>query len=148
MKSAHGFTLVELIMTVLIIAVLSAIALPQYQEYVAKGKRSAALASLLEAAHQLERYYSANGTYLAAGGALASVYTTTVGSSSAPDYTITSSAAAQNTFTLQASRRADGTMAADRCGDIQVDQAGNQSVINIASSFADATAAAAYCLRQ
>lgn len=144
MNGARGFTLIELVMTFLIISVLAAIAIPKYQEYVAKGKRSAALTSLLEASHQLERYYSANGTYLNAG-ALAGVYTATVGSAVGPDYAIVPTAFAQNTFTLQATRA--GSMASDRCGDIQVDQAGNQLVVNY-SGFADVAAANAYCLRQ
>ena len=59
-----GFTLIELMVVVAIIAIIAAVALPSYQEHVAKTRRSEAGSALLEGAQALERYFSANGRYL------------------------------------------------------------------------------------
>jgi type IV pilus assembly protein PilA len=46
MRKQHGFTLIELMIVVAIIAILAAIALPAYQNYVARSQLTAALADI------------------------------------------------------------------------------------------------------
>ena len=46
MKGQKGFTLIELMIVVAVIGVLSAIAVPQYQKYVAKAEAASALATV------------------------------------------------------------------------------------------------------
>lgn len=60
---SQGFTLIELMITVAIVAVLAAIAYPSYAEYVARGKRSSAQAALLETSQWLERQYTLSNAY-------------------------------------------------------------------------------------
>lgn len=64
MKSNRGFTLIELMIVVVIIAILAGIAYPSYDEYVKRGNRTEGQALLSEAAATQERYFSQNNTYI------------------------------------------------------------------------------------
>ena len=66
MRRQHGFTLVELMIVVAIIGILAAIAIPQYQEYVARSKISEAINTLSEMRIRMERYFQDNRTYVGA----------------------------------------------------------------------------------
>ena len=65
LRNRHaGFTLIELMIVVAIIAVLSGIAYASYQNNVIESRRKAASACLLEAAQFAERYYTTTLTYV------------------------------------------------------------------------------------
>ncbi len=53
-----GFTLVELMITVVIIGVIAAIAYPSYQNYTKQTRRSDAQIALTQAANQQERFFT------------------------------------------------------------------------------------------
>lgn len=75
MKKQRGFTLIEIMITIAIIAILSAIAVPQYQDYVTRGELPEAHAGLGAFRVQMEQYYQDNRNYGTGGcGAAAPVY--------------------------------------------------------------------------
>ncbi|RYY79633.1 MAG: prepilin-type N-terminal cleavage/methylation domain-containing protein [Moraxellaceae bacterium] len=72
-----GFTLVELMIVVMIVAVLAAIAMPSYQAYGRRAAVSAAQQEMLKLAEQLERHKGKNFSYACFD--LADVYGGTAG---------------------------------------------------------------------
>ncbi len=68
MRKASGFTLIELMITVVVVAILAAIAVPSYIQYIQRGKISEAVSNLSGARLQLEKYYADNRMY-GTGGA-------------------------------------------------------------------------------
>ncbi|RQW27223.1 type IV pilin protein [Rhodobacteraceae bacterium CH30] len=58
-----GFTLIELMIVVAVVGILSAIAYPSYQQYIARGHRAEAKAAVMQMAQQLEQRYSNSGSF-------------------------------------------------------------------------------------
>ena len=58
-----GYTLLEILITLAIIGVLAAVALPSFQSSSLRATRAEAKTALLEAASDQERFYSANSSY-------------------------------------------------------------------------------------
>jgi len=65
---ARGFTLIELMITMAIVAILATIAYPAYRNYVLRGQVVSATNGLTTIAANMERYFQDNRTYLAANG--------------------------------------------------------------------------------
>lgn len=63
-RRESGFTLIEVMITVVIIAILASIAYPSYQEFVKRGNRTEGQAFLSEIAARQERYYTQNNEYV------------------------------------------------------------------------------------
>ncbi|WP_428057525.1 type IV pilin protein [Candidatus Avelusimicrobium fimicolum] len=63
MKNKRGFTLIELLVVVLIIGILAAVAMPQYEKAVKKAKVTKIIPLVTALANAEEVYYMANGYY-------------------------------------------------------------------------------------
>jgi type IV pilus assembly protein PilE len=138
-----GFTLIEVMITVAIVAILSAIAYPSYREYIDRSKRAEAQSMLVEAAQWLERYYAENRTYIATTADLAT-FNTTFGvvprgsKGTAINYTLTLDAnTTRTTFTLVATRNSSGSMRSDACSNFTLTHTGVRNLKDLPSKTLD-----------
>jgi len=65
-RNIKGFTIIELLIVVAIIAIIAALALPSYEQYVLKTRRVDAANSLLRIQAEQEKFYFDNNTYMSA----------------------------------------------------------------------------------
>lgn len=98
-RASKGFSLIELAIVMVVIAILSAIALPSYRKYVLRGNRTTAIQALQDVASREESYFFSNSTYTDSNTNLgfsssigAPNYTVNVASASSTDYTVTATA--------------------------------------------------------
>lgn len=66
-RTAQGFTLIELMVTVAVVGIIAAVAFPSYQGSIRKSRRAEAFAALASVQQTQERFRGSNSTY----GALA-----------------------------------------------------------------------------
>ncbi len=125
-QSQRGFTLIELMIVVAVVAILGAMAYPSYADYVRRGHRADARAGLLQAQQWLERASTATGVY-----PIALPATLTWSADTSKRYTIDfkTGMASPAAYTLIATRR--GAQAGDKCGDYTLTNTGTRGNDNL-----------------
>lgn len=62
-SSQQGFTLIELMVTLLIIAILASIAIPSYRQHVIRANRAAAKEAMMDIANRQQHFLLAHRSY-------------------------------------------------------------------------------------
>ncbi|MEA5098217.1 MAG: type IV pilin protein [Burkholderiaceae bacterium] len=113
----RGFTLIELMIVVAVVAILAAVVYPSYQESVRKTKRAEGRAALMRDMQQEERDYSRLNTYVAFTTASPGSYRgySGEGSTSAAAYQMKAEACANSTIQNCVLLTATPNFADDKC---------------------------------
>ena len=123
MRRQQGFSLIELMIVVVIVAILAAVAIPTYRGYVVRSHRVDAQRALTELAARQERFLYSNNSYadsvsdLGGSSSMAGSY-----------YTVKVDPASATTTTYTVVATAVGSQHDDdkQCQTLSLDQAGRQ----------------------
>lgn len=113
----QGMSLIELLIVLAVTGMLAAIAYPSYSDQLRRAARSEVVGLLHDAALTLERHRTRTGSYAEGDPALPG---------GNHHYRLDVERHADS-FMLRARRQPQGLMAADRCADYTLDQAGRQA---------------------
>lgn len=142
MKPTHrnrGFTLIELMIAVAIVALIAAIAYPSYRDSVLKSRRSDAKVALTQTAQALERCYSQFASYASTNCPIQATQSTSPITSPEGYYAVNVATTA-TTFTLTAQPTSKGGQDDDTtCASFTLTQTGKRGATNQGGSDTTST---------
>ena len=124
-EASRGFTLIELAVVMAVAAILAAVAIPNYSEYVMRGHRSAVQAFISDVASRQAQFFLDRRSY---AGTVAALNLTAPADVTAR-YTVAIAVVAGPPTGFQVSATPIGAQATDRCGLLTIDQAGNRTAV-------------------
>lgn len=134
-KQESGFTLTELMIVVVVLAVISAVAIPSYRENVRKARRAEVRGLMIQNSQFMERFFTENSRYdRRINGTAVALPVLQSPQSGDALYTISlTPAAGQTTYTIRADPVAGKSMAGDACGSFTVTNLGVKGNVNVLS---------------
>jgi len=133
-RKAKGFTLIELMIVVAIIAILAAISFPAYINYTTNSRRAAATACMMELSQFMERHYTTNLRYTTPAGAAPALPDLSCRTDLARFYTMGfNGTVTAPAYSLQAVPQGIQASRDTKCATLRVDQAGVRTVTGTAS---------------
>jgi len=118
-RMQRGFTLIELMITVAVIGILTAIALPSYTSHIRKSHRADAQSALMNIASREQQMLLDTRAY-------SNTLTSTVPANVNAHYTVNIAVGTGVAPTFTATATPTGNQAADQCGTLSIDQTGNK----------------------
>lgn len=132
MRVQAGFTLIELMIALVVVAILAAVAVPSYRQNVTRSQRTDATESLLRLATAQEKFYLQNNRY-ADNDEMDDAPPAGLGITGSGNgwYTLSVVAADATTFTVRAVPAAGGRQANDTaCARFEVDDRGVRTALD------------------
>lgn len=140
-RALRGFTLIELMVVVAIVAILVGIAVPAYQDAVRKSRRGQAKADLVELAQRAERFHTVNNSYAGFWASIPAAEKVSPRNGNGPFYDMERDGGADadaNTFLLTATPRTGTGQENDtRCMTLTLNQAGAKQISGGTGTAAD-----------
>lgn len=99
-QQSRGFTLIEMMIVVVIVGILAAIAIPNYQQYILRSHRTAAQAEMMDIANRQKQFLLSNRAYVSKADLESSGYELPTDLSSRYSYTITLGAGTLPSFVI------------------------------------------------
>jgi len=124
MRNSHGFSLFEILITLIIISILAGLCLPLYSQHLATERRLEAKIALEKLAAALESYYTVHNTYH--GATLEQLgFSVFIAKNS---YQLSITALTDNTFSLTATPLTSQAQQDPLCGTLLLNAIGGKSI--------------------